>query len=113
MADELSSKSGILNTFFVNLILLRSTMLFYFSRAPFMLEHCLIDDICLPVFKNIYILLIILLCLFIYLCIYFLYFLKFILSIFSRTTLETSVLLCALMCLSLVNIMYMLILLFA
>ena len=27
-----------------------------------MLPHCLIDDICLPVFKNIYIVIIILLC---------------------------------------------------
>ena len=43
-----------------------------------MLPHCLIDDIFLPVFENIYIVIIILLCLFIY----FLYFLKFILSIF-------------------------------
>ena len=31
-----------------------------------MLPHCLIDDICLPVFENIYIVIIILLCLFIY-----------------------------------------------
>ena len=30
-----------------------------------MLAHCLIDDICLPAFENIYILIIILLCLFI------------------------------------------------
>ena len=28
-----------------------------------MLAHCLIDDICLPVFENIYILIIVLLCL--------------------------------------------------
>ena len=69
-----------------------------------MLPHCLIDDICLPVFENIYIvIIIILLGLFIY--VYF-FFLKFILSIFCRTTLETSVLLCALMCLSSVNITY-------
>ena len=44
-----------------------------------MLAHCLIDDICLPVFENIYILLL-------YYCVYlfmylFLYFLKVILSI--------------------------------
>ena len=44
-----------------------------------MLAHCLIDDICLPVFENNYILIIVLLCLFIYVVI--LYFLKFILSI--------------------------------
>ena len=31
-----------------------------------MLPHCLIDDICLPVFENICIVIIILLCLFIY-----------------------------------------------
>ena len=31
-----------------------------------MLPHCLIDDICLPVFENIYIVIIILLCLFIF-----------------------------------------------
>ena len=43
-----------------------------------MLSHCLIDHICLSVFENIYILIIVLLCLFIN----FLYFLKFILSIF-------------------------------
>ena len=36
----------------------------------------------------------------------FLYFRKFIISIFLRTTLETSVLLCALMCLSSVNIIF-------
>ena len=30
-----------------------------------MLPHCLIDGICLPVFENIYIVIIILLCLFI------------------------------------------------
>ena len=65
-----------------------------------MLAHSLIDDIYLPVFENIYILIIILLCLF------NLFFLKFILCIFWRTTLETSVLLCALMCLSSVNIIY-------
>ena len=43
----------------------------------------------------------------------YLYLLKSILSILFRTTLETSVLLCALMCLSSVNIIYMLISLFA
>ena len=42
----------------------------------------------------------------------FLYFLKFILSIFLRTTLETSVLLCALMCLSSVNIILICIIMF-
>ena len=31
-----------------------------------MLAHCPIGDICLPVFENIYILIIVLLCLFIY-----------------------------------------------
>ena len=45
-----------------------------------MLAHCLIDDNCLPVFANIYILIIVLLCLFTY--VFNLYFLKFILSIF-------------------------------
>ena len=69
-----------------------------------MLAYCLIDDICLPVFKNIKKFIIILLCLFIY----FFYFLKFILIIFWRTTFETSVLLCAVMCLSSVNIVHML-----
>ena len=43
----------------------------------------------------------------------FLYFHKLFISIFWRTTLETSVLLCNLMCLSSVNIIYMLISLFA
>ena len=47
----------------------------YFNRAPFMLAHCLIDDICLPVFENIYILIIVLLCLFIYVFILYIYFL--------------------------------------
>ena len=42
----------------------------------------------------------------------FLYFLKFILSIFLRTTLETSVLLCALMRLSSVNIIFICIIMF-
>ena len=42
-------------------------MLLYFNRAPFMLAHGLIDVICLPVFGNIYILIIVLLCLFMYL----------------------------------------------
>ena len=51
-------------------------MLLYFIRAPFMLAHCPIDDICLPVFENIYILIIVLLCLFIYLCSFIFYFLK-------------------------------------
>ena len=41
-----------------------------------MLAHCPIDDICLPVFENIYILIIVLL--FIYLCIFIVYFLKFV-----------------------------------
>ena len=41
-------------------------MLLYFNRAPFMLVNCLIDDICLPSFENIYILIIVLLCLFSY-----------------------------------------------
>ena len=46
-----------------------------------MLSHCLIDDICLAVFENIYILIILLLFyLFMYL---FLYFLKYIISIFG------------------------------
>ena len=35
-----------------------------------MLAHCLIDDICLPIFDNIYILIIVLLCLFIYVFIF-------------------------------------------
>ena len=48
-----------------------------------MLAHCPIDDICLPVFENIYIL-----------CIFFSY-----IYIFLKTTLETSVVVCALMCL--------------
>ena len=81
------------------------------SRASHIqtLAHCLIDDISLPVFENIYILIIVLLCLFIY--VFILNFLKFILSIlFWRTTLETSVLLCALMCLSSVNIIFIYIL---
>ena len=47
-----------------------------------MLPQCLIDDICLPVFENVYIVIIILLCLFIYVFI-FLYILKSILSICS------------------------------
>ena len=46
-----------------------------------MLPHCLIDDICLPVFENTYIVIIILLCLFIY--VFFFIFLKFSLSIFQ------------------------------
>ena len=35
-----------------------------------MLAHCLIDDVCLQVFENIYILIIILLCLFTYVVIF-------------------------------------------
>ena len=62
-----------------------------------MLAHYPIDDICLPIFENIYILIIVLLCLFIYLFIFILFFLKYI--YFWRTRLETSVLLCGLMCL--------------
>ena len=49
-------------------------------------------------FENIYILIIVLL--FVYLCIYFSIFLNPFFSIIWRTTLETRVLLCALMCLS-------------
>ena len=60
-----------------------------------MLANCPIDDICLPVFENIYILIIVLLCLFIYVCLCFI----FLNNCLWRTTLETSVLLCALMCL--------------
>ena len=56
--------------FVVNLILLCTIMLLYFSRAPFMLVHCLIDDICLLDFANIYILIILLLCLLIYVFIF-------------------------------------------
>ena len=48
------------NNFFY-LILLSTIMLFYFNRAPFMLAHCLIHHICLPVFENIYILISVLL----------------------------------------------------
>ena len=59
-------------------------MLLYFNRAPFMLVHYPIDDICLPIFENIYILIIV-------------FFLKYI--YFWRTRLETSVLLWGLMCL--------------
>ena len=69
-------------------------MLLYFNRAPFILAHCLIDDICLPVLENINILIIVLMCL----CIYFYIFLNSFSVFFWRTTLETSVLLCALMC---------------
>ena len=70
-----------------------------------MLAHCLIDDVCLQVFENIlhfnyYI------TVFIYLCSYFFIFLNSFLVFIWRTTLETSVLLCALMCLSSVNIIY-------
>ena len=72
-----------------------------------MLAHCLIDDICLPVFENIYILIIVLL--FIYLCIYFYIFLNSFLVFFLRTTLETCVLL---MCLSSVNIIFICIIMF-
>ena len=65
-----------------------------------MLAHCLIDDICLLVFKNIYILIILLMCSFIYLCMYFYIFLNSLL-VFWRPTLENKG---ALMCLSSVNI---------
>ena len=80
-----------------------------------MLAYCLVDDISLPVFENIYILIIVLLCLpVVFIYVFILNFLKFILSIFSfwRTTLETSVLLCALMCLSSVNIIFICIIMF-
>ena len=53
--------------FFANLILLCTIMLLYFSRVPFMLARCLIDDICLLVFENILIFIILLMCLFMYL----------------------------------------------
>ena len=44
-----------------------------------MLAHYPIDDICLPIFENIYILIIVLLCLFIYVFLFFiLFFLKYI-----------------------------------
>ena len=62
-----------------------------------MLVHYPIDDICLPIFENIYILIIVFI-LFIYVFLFFiLFFLKYI--YFWRTRLETSVLLCGLMCL--------------
>ena len=38
-----------------------------------MLAHCFSDDICLPVFENIYILIIVLQCLFIYVFFYYLF----------------------------------------
>ena len=38
-----------------------------------MLAHYPIDDICLPIFENIYILLIVLLCLFIYVFVYLIF----------------------------------------
>ena len=38
-----------------------------------MLPHCLIDDICLPVFENMYIVIIILVCLFIYVFIFYIF----------------------------------------
>ena len=41
-----------------------------FSRVHFMLARCHINDICLPVFDNIYILIIVLMYLFIYAFIY-------------------------------------------
>ena len=44
---------------------------YYILIAPFMLAHYPIDDICLPIIENIYILIIVLLCLFMYL--YFLF----------------------------------------
>ena len=56
-------------------------MLLYFNRAPFMLVHYPIDDICLPIFENIYILIIVLLCLF-YLFMYFSFFFSFFLNIY-------------------------------
>ena len=71
-------------------------MLLYFNRAPFMLAHCLIDDICLPVFENIYIFIIVLLCLFIYLCIYFYIFLNSFL-VFFEDQIENK---CAIVCLN-------------
>ena len=74
-----------------------------------MLAHCLIDDICLPVFENIYIY-ILQLCLFIYVFIYI--FLNSFLVFVWRTTLETSVLLCALICLSSVNFIFICIIMF-
>ena len=73
--------------------------------------YVLLVTFCLPVFENIYILIIVLLCLF-YLCIYFYIFLNSFLVFFLRTTLETSVLLCALMCLSSVNIIFICIIMF-
>ena len=38
-----------------------------------MLPHCLIDDICLPVYENIYFVIIILLCLFIYVGMFYIF----------------------------------------
>ena len=46
-----------------------------------MLVHCLIDDICLPVFENIYILIILFYCVYLFMYLFF-YYLKFIPSIF-------------------------------
>ena len=51
--------------------------------------------ICLPVFENIYILIIVLLCLFIY--VFILYFLKFILSMFLKDHIGNK---CAIVCFS-------------
>ena len=72
-----------------------------------MLAHCLTDDICLPVFENIYILIIVLLCFF-----YLIFFLNSFLVFVWTTTLETSMLLFALMCLSSVNIIFICIIMF-
>ena len=57
-----------------------------------MLAHCLIDDICLPVFENIYNLIIVLLCLFIYV---FIFSYNFILSIFLEDHIGNK---CAIVC---------------
>ena len=80
-------------------------MLLYFNRAPFMLAHCLIDAICLHVFEK-YLHFNYCITVFIYLCIYFYIFLNSFVVFFGGTTLETCMLLCALMCLSSVNIIY-------
>ena len=45
-----------------------------------MLAHCLIDGICLPVFENIYILIIVLLCLFIYVFMFYILLNSFLVS---------------------------------
>ena len=67
----------------------RQTSARYYRHMLFFL----IDDICLPVFENIYILIIVLLCLFIY--VFFLYFLKFILSILFEDHIGNK---CAIVC---------------